>query len=249
MRAGSGDAFLISCEHGGKRIPAPWRALFSGHAALLNSHRGYDPGALRMARELAAAFDAPLFAATVSRLLIELNRSPGHPGLYSGITRGLPRAVRQELLERHYLPYRNALEQCAAALVADGKRVVHVSSHSFTPELDGEVRNADIGLLYDPSRPGEAALCRRWQQALRNVAPALKVRMNYPYAGTGDGFTTALRRRFAAERYVGIELEINQKHALARGRHWQGVRAAVIAALRMAAGVDQASCGFCVAAL
>lgn len=240
MTASRGDAFLVSCEHGGKRIPAQWRALFSEHAALLDSHRGYDPGALRMARELAAALDAPLFAATVSRLLIELNRSPGHPGLYSEITRGLPRAARRELFERHYLPYRNAVEQCAAALVAAGRRVIHVSSHSFTPELDGEVRNADIGLLYDPSRPGEAALCRRWRQALRDVAPALKVRMNYPYAGSSDGYTTALRRRFPAERYVGIELEINQRHALARGRHWQGVRAAVIAALRRAVAASQA---------
>ncbi|MBK4733591.1 N-formylglutamate amidohydrolase [Noviherbaspirillum pedocola] len=228
------DAFLISCEHGGKRVPPQWRALFAPHAALLSSHRGYDKGALRMARELAAALDAPLFAATVSRLLIELNRSPGHPQLYSAVTRALSVAERRDIFEHCYLPYRRAVEERIADLVAQGRRVIHVSSHSFTPELDGAVRNADIGLLYDPKRHGEAALCRRWREALGLRAPALRVRMNYPYAGSADGFTTWLRRRFGAEQYVGIELEINQKHASMRSGDWPALRAAVIAALREA---------------
>ena len=73
------DSFLITCEHGGNRVPAPYRRLFRGRRALLDSHRGYDPGALVMARALAAAFTAPLVTSTVSRLLIDLNRSTGHP--------------------------------------------------------------------------------------------------------------------------------------------------------------------------
>lgn len=229
------DAFVISCEHGGKRIPPRWRPLFSAHAALLASHRGYDKGALRMARELAAAFNAPLFAATVSRLLIELNRSPGHPRLYSDITRGLPDRERRDIFDTCYLPYRRAVEECIAGFVAQGRRVIHVSAHSFTPELDGEVRNADVGLLYDPKRPGERELCRRWRAALLQAAPAWRVRMNYPYAGSADGFTTWLRRRFGPGQYVGIELEINQKHvASGAGSDWPGLRAALIAALRAA---------------
>ena len=48
------DAFLITCEHGGNRIPAPYRRLFRGQRALLDSHRGYDPGALVMAKALAS---------------------------------------------------------------------------------------------------------------------------------------------------------------------------------------------------
>jgi len=37
------DTFIITCEHGSNRIPAPYRRLFRGQAALLDSHRGYDP--------------------------------------------------------------------------------------------------------------------------------------------------------------------------------------------------------------
>ena len=72
---------VITCEHGGNRIPAPYRDLFHTHQALLDSHRGYDPGALIMARALATAFAAPLVTSTVSRLLVDLNRSVGHPRL------------------------------------------------------------------------------------------------------------------------------------------------------------------------
>ena len=38
------DTFIVTCEHGGNRIPAPYRPLFRGQKALLDSHRGYDPG-------------------------------------------------------------------------------------------------------------------------------------------------------------------------------------------------------------
>jgi predicted N-formylglutamate amidohydrolase len=225
------DFVLITCEHGGNRIPPRYRHLFLGHEPLLASHRGYDPGALVMARDLARAFDTPLVVSTVSRLLVDLNRSLGHPRLFSEATRPAPRAVRQEVVARHYLPYRGKVEALVAAAVAERKRVIHISSHSFTPVLDGEVRNADLGLLYDPGRSGEAALCRRWQARLGESAPELRVRRNYPYTGKSDGFTAHLRRRFPADRYVGIELEINQA-AVGAGRRWTGLRNRVVEALR-----------------
>lgn len=225
------DHFLITCEHGGNRIPPRYRYLFAGFEALLQTHRGYDAGALALAKEMARALAAPLFASTTSRLLVDLNRSIGHPHLYSEATRGAPAGVRSEILESYYLLHRNKVEADIAVAVARGSRVIHVASHSFTPELEGVVRNADIGLLYDPSRPGEAELCRRWQAQLKASVLELRVRRNYPYAGKSDGFTAYLRRRFPAEVYIGIELEINQKHVINGGRHWRAFRGRVIDAL------------------
>jgi predicted N-formylglutamate amidohydrolase len=230
----AGCVVLISCEHAGNRIPAAYRALFGGAGAVLRSHRGYDPGALGVARELAETLAAPLIVSTVSRLLIELNRSPRHPRLYSEFTRGLPPAQRRQLLEQVYLPYRARIEALVADAVAQGRRVLHVSSHSFTPVLDGEERQTDIGLLYDPGRDAERVFCRRWRATLQAAAPACRIRLNYPYSGKSDGLTTWLRRRFGAEHYAGIELEINQKHAQAGGRRWRELRAAVAASLRLA---------------
>lgn len=222
--------FLVTCEHGGNRIPLPYRDLFTGYEALLRTHRGYDTGALRVARELAAALDAPLIASVTSRLLIDLNRSRGHPRLYSEATRGSATGRRHAIFEQHYLPYRAAVETQVMQAIDEGALVIHVSCHSFTPELDGKLRNTDIGLLYDPARQAEADLCRRWREAIRTRHAGLKVRMNYPYTGTADGLTTALRRRFPAQCYLGVELELNQKHVSEGGGHWRSVRGAIIEA-------------------
>lgn len=228
------DTFLVTCEHGGNRIPPAYRKLFRAHQALLDSHRGYDPGALVMAKQLAATLRAPLIASTVSRLLIDLNRSIGHPHLYSEATRTVSATVRRQIVQHHYRPYRTKAEHAVAQAIANGRRVIHFSSHSFTPELNGEVRNADIGLLYHPARPGEADLCARWRASLKAYAPEFVVRRNYPYAGKGDGLTAYCRRRFPPDAYIGIELELNQKHVLAAGRNWTTLRTAIIESLRLA---------------
>lgn len=197
----------------------------------LASHRGYDAGALVMARALATAFKAALFSATVSRLLVDLNRSQHNPRLWSVPA---PAEIRAEIIERHYRPYRDQVERLVARAAARGRCVVHVSSHSFTPVLHGRARRADVGLLYDPARAGEAALCARWKAALVTADPRLRVRRNYPYAGKGDGLTAHLRRRFPARAYLGIELEVNQRMVFAAAPRWAALRRTLIATLRTA---------------
>ena len=178
--------------------------------------------------------DAPLVASTVSRLLVDLNRSIGHPQLFSAATREAPPALRAAIVERHYRPYRAQVERLVGRLVAGGRRVVHISSHSFTPELDGRLRRADVGLLYDPRRRREAGLCARWKASLGAIAPDLRVRRNYPYAGKGDGLTSHLRLQFPQDAYTGIELEINQGIVAAAGRRWTAVRGVLVDSLRAA---------------
>lgn len=230
----AGDSFLVTCEHGGNRIPAPYRALFRAQAALLDTHRGYDAGALVIAKELAKATRAPLVTSTVSRLLVDLNRSLGHPQVFSAASRAASPAVRARIVQQHYLPYREQVERLVARAVSRDRRVVHISSHSFTPKLYGKVRHADVGMLYHPGRTGEVALAARWKAALERAAPELRVRRNYPYAGKSDGLMSHLRLRFSPDAYVGIELEVNQKIVLDAGRRWTALRRALVESLRAA---------------
>jgi predicted N-formylglutamate amidohydrolase len=187
-----------------------------------------------MAKALARAFRAPLVTSTVSRLLVDLNRSIGHPQVFSAAIRSAPAKVREKIVEGHYQPYRVQVERLVRQSVSRDRRVIHISSHSFTPELDGKVRLADVGLLYHPGRDGEAKLCARWKAALAAFAPELRVRRNYPYAGKGDGLTAHLRLCFPSKAYVGIELEINQRIVLAAGRRWTMLRRALVDSLRVA---------------
>ncbi len=217
-RLPGGVAVLVTCEHGGNRVPAPWARLLADAAGALATHRGWDPGALPLARELARILRAPLRAATVTRLLVDLNRSPHHPRVFSEWTRGLPAAERALLLARHHGPHRDAVEGDVAEQVRRGRRVVHLGVHSFTPELDGVVRRADLALLYDPGRPLERALCSAWARELACALPQLAVRRNQPYRGASDGLTTSLRRSFPAEAYLGVEIEVSQRLLGADGR-------------------------------
>lgn len=203
-------SWLLSCEHGGKRVPPAYRSAFRSASArsALDSHRGCDIGALRLATALAAGLQIPLISSSVTRLLVDLNRSIGHPRLFSEFSSRLDTGARRTVIERHYLPHRERIAEAVAA--GDRGLVCHIAVHSFTGKWRGTERRADIGLLYDPARPLESALCRQWRDLLREAAPVLRVRRNYPYRGTTDGLTTALRRRFPPARYAGIELEVNQ---------------------------------------
>jgi len=223
--------FVITCEHGGNKIPKPYSDLFKAHQTLLDSHRGFDPGALIMAKALSTALTAPLVASHVSRLLVDLNRSVGHPHQHSEAIRNEPSEVREQILKHYYQPYRQQAERLVRQTIMAHGQVIHLSSHSFTPELDGNVRNADISLLYDPTRPGEVDLCERWKATLQVCAPDLRVRRNYPYKGNCDGLTAWFRERLPPDAYIGIELEINQKHIIGRGRHWTALRKVIVESL------------------
>ena len=204
--------WVITCEHGGNNIPPAYAPYFEEADTLLQTHRGFDPGALELYHLLAKELGDFSQYSQTSRLLVELNRSLHHKSLFSSISKKLQPSVRKEIIASYYLPYRSLVEEKISNFLSEGNSVIHISVHSFTPELDGEIRKADIGLLYDPARKDEKAFCEQWKKQLKELSPAATVRMNYPYKGTADGFTTYLRKRFP-KGYTGIELEVNQKHA------------------------------------
>jgi predicted N-formylglutamate amidohydrolase len=215
------DALVLACEHASKRVPSRYRPLFRRREALLDSHRGWDPGALELARALARRFGAPLFRGVVTRLLVDLNRSFQSPTLFSEYALRLEEKERLALLARYWEPYRHAVRHCIEAELAHGRVVLHFSLHSFTPKLRGEARRTDVGLLFDPARPAEERFCRALRGALRQELPELKIDMNEPYSGVSDGLTTTLRAEFPRGHYLGIEFEVNQRFARGDGARWR----------------------------
>lgn len=224
-------SLLLTCEHGGNRVPAAYRRLFEHARDVLATHRGFDLGALQLAQAMSRTLEAPLVASTTTRLLVDLNRSLDHRQLFSEFSAVLDDAARNQVLQQHYIPYRTQVEALVAEQIRRGGAVLHVSVHSFTPILDGQTRQADIGLLYDPQRPREDEFCDRWHHALATRRPELCVRRNYPYRGTSDGLTTHLRQHFSLRRYAGIELEVNQSWPQEGGFAWQQLRRDLIATL------------------
>jgi len=202
---------IISCEHASNRVPPRFAHLFMGKEKILSSHQAYDHEAAEMAVRLAKSFKSSVYLGSITRLLIDLNRSPSNrKSLYSSYSRKLEKNDRELLLNKYYLPYREKVEEAVAAIIGKGEPVLHISVHSFVPVRNGKVRKADIGLLYDPPRKCEKDICAFLAGFLHEKMESLRVRKNYPYLGKMDGFPSFLRRKYSTKFYAGIEIEINQ---------------------------------------
>lgn len=200
-------AFVISCEHATCHVPDPWRHLLAD-TALLQSHRGWDPGAAGMADFLGQRLETPVHHGQVTRLLADANRSASNPNVHAPAIRALPRSDRDAIIKAWHAPHHAAVTAEVENRLTAAGQVIHLSCHSFTPVLDGKRRNADIGLLYDPRHSQEQSLAVLWQHRLQ-ASSRLRTRRNYPYKGCGDGMARTMRRLFG-DAYLGFEVELSQ---------------------------------------
>ena len=192
-----------------------------------------DFGALQLAQHLAAELGLALYYSSVSRLLVEANRSPENEALFSEYTQRLSSEEKKHMLDTYYFPHRQQVEEAVGKEVAVGNQVVHFAVHSFTPVMDGEVRKADIGILFDPKRRSEKTAAKIWREALLLQDPNLSVLYNSPYPGTADGLPAHLRKVFPEACYAGFELEVNQKFYLnGEAEVWQNLMKTVSNAVR-----------------
>jgi predicted N-formylglutamate amidohydrolase len=204
-------ALVISCEHAVNTIPVALVPLFQQHQHLVHSHAGIDFGALEIATYLSEQLPTAYYGrATVSRLVIDCNRSLHHRQCFSRLTQTLSHPEKAELITTYYHPFRQGVIDTINRLMQEHYRVLHLSIHSFTPIWEGQARQGDVGLLYDPKQTEERRLVQQWQHLLSLHAPEFRVRLNYPYRGTADGFTSALRKIYPSTDYMGIEVESNQ---------------------------------------
>ena len=224
---------MLTCEHASNKLPAMFKKAIP--ADVLETHRAYDIGAVQVFRKL-VKFAKPEFycEGKFSRLFVDLNRTITNKAAFSDFYKELavlsPAAAAKAKAQAttYWTEYRDNVEKFVLQNIGPSassgtlrksslslpKRtdvaIVHLGIHSFTPVLNGKVRNTDIGILYDPARPQERAYAQVIKDEIKRLYPSMKVRFNYPYKGTSDGLTTTLRKKFG-ERYVGIEIEINQK--------------------------------------
>jgi predicted N-formylglutamate amidohydrolase len=212
---------VLSCEHASWTLP-PGVDLGVG-ADVLQSQAGWDHGAFDIASRLSEAVGLPVHAGAFTRMFADLNRAADHPDVIPIVSYGAPvpgnahlsagdRAAR---LAAFHTPYWDGIRRDVRARLRDSEGVLHLSSHSFSPELDPHARVFDVGVLYDPAHAFEAALAERMMFQLRSAG--LTVRANQPYTGLGPAVCTSLREELAGERYAGIEIETSHAVTHARG--------------------------------
>lgn len=209
---------LISCESGGKNVPAQLLstpAPSTDHASVFQSALiQSDAAAKYITHRMSQRLNVPLIQYEYGLQAIDVTRSLHHPKLFSRHTRSLSVADRQCLIDDFYVPYRDAISSMLAGMLKQYGYVVHLSVRTF--ELLGPrqtPRRTDVGLLYDPASGDESDLCADWLEELYFEAPMLKVRRNYPRRGSVDSLIKAMRNKLNDKSYLGVELLLNRAWA------------------------------------
>jgi len=206
---------LLICEHASNHLPARYGTLGLGPSEL-ESHIAWDPGALGVATELSRLLDAPLIHATVSRLVLDLNRHPAAPDSITSMSErtvvpgnlDLDPEERARRVREVYDAFHDAVDAFAEARKAAGQVRAVVSIHSFTPVYRDVRRPWQIGLIFDR----DERFARSVERGLRHDA-ALNVGMNQPYSPADRVFHTLERH---AERRGLAPLMIEIRNDLIR---------------------------------
>ena len=218
---GAGSPFLLVCDHAGRAVPERLERLGLPDA-VFQTHIAWDIGALGFAEALAERLGATLVSQVYSRLVIDCNRDPAHPGAIPEISDqvSIPGNVALSATDRAariaeiHAPYHARIAAEVDHRLAEGNPPLLVCAHSFTPAMQGVARPWHVGVLHGGASPASVALL-----ALLRAEGDLVVGDNEPYTMDGTDFT-APTHAWARGLDV-LELEIRQDLlAEADGQVW-----------------------------
>ena len=160
-----------------------------------------------MAKALAQALNAPLVFATVSRLLIDLNRAPSDFDSIPGVSEttsipgniDLSEAEKAARVNAYYVPFHAAVDEVIRQK-PDLRAILSV--HSFTPIYRGIARPWHIGLITGP----DGTLAQDMLKYLKQD-PDLIADINVPYAPSDRVYHT-LDRHNPANRFRTAMIEL-----------------------------------------
>jgi predicted N-formylglutamate amidohydrolase len=187
--------FLVLCDHASNAIPPEYDSLGLGFAERAG-HIAWDPGALAVSRQLASELDATLVHCTVSRLVIDCNRSLDAPDLIASTSEtttipgntALSDAERRRRIASVHAPYHAAIERLVDDRLDCGRAIAIIAVHSFTPVYRGVRRPWDIGIVFGPDR----RLADPLIEGLR--AASFTVGINEPYSPADRVYYTLTRQ-------------------------------------------------------
>ncbi len=240
VNADGAAALQLVSDHASRAVPVALGTLGldGGH---YERHIAYDIGAAEVTRLLAAAMDAGAVLAGYSRLVIDVNRPPGHPQSIPEISdetaipgnRGLTEADQALRVAALFKPYHNAIHESLAHLWRRGTPPALFSIHSFCPAYGEEERPWDVGVLWnrDPriAQPLIEKLGKR----------GLHVGDNLPYSGRELAYTLNLHG--GAAGLANCVVEINQDQVCGREgiERWAGILADVMGEVMQTEGLHE----------
>lgn len=226
--AGSGDVLTI-VDHASNHVPD--EVDLEIDPALLETHIAWDIGAAALARALGFS----TFLATISRLVVDLNREEDADGIVPKTSDGVVIPGNDgnvgNRIDRYWRPYHSEL----AHIIARARPTILLSLHSFTPTLSSQPESKrpwEIGVLYNQD-----------DRAARLAIPLLEkqgvmVGDQLPYSGTTLNATMNRHGEGTGTPYLGIEVRQDLIGDAAGVAKWADVLLPVIQKCAKRLGMD-----------
>jgi predicted N-formylglutamate amidohydrolase len=180
---------FLTCDHASNTIPKNLKNL-ELPSSIINSHRGWDIGALDVSLKISKKLHAPLCYTNYSRLVIDCNRPMNVDDAIPEMIDGYKIPNNTNLSEEEYKsrineifrPYHQEIKKQLEKQLKQFPDTVYLAIHSFTPTLGGEIRPWDIGVTYCNASKFSDFILKELELIER-----LKIGVNQPYPITIEG--------------------------------------------------------------
>jgi predicted N-formylglutamate amidohydrolase len=202
---------LLVCDHASNRFP---RSLGTMGLDYLNrvSHIALDIGAGAVANALAENLGVTSVLCQYSRLIVDCNRALIDASTFLEHSDGVdvPGNHNLQISEKErraseiYWPYHNAIKGQIVRLKKNEIEPIVISIHSFTPVINGNDREWEVGVLWDKDPATAEIFLTRLAKAGYLVGD------NKPYSGKDpEDFTIDYHAESIGLSHVGIEISQN----------------------------------------
>ena len=199
---------LLVCDHASHRFPKSLGDMGLDPFAR-RCHLAIDIGAGPLTEKLAESLGVTAVVHNYSRLVVDCNRQLMDPSAFlqygDGIlvpgNTNLRQADKDLRASALYWPYHTAISEQVARLQSAGPLPAFVSIHSFTPVLNGESRDWQMGVLWDRDEKTRTIFLEGLRGAGYHVGD------NEPYSGKApQDFTIDHHAEEIGLPHVGIEI-------------------------------------------
>jgi len=199
---------LLVCDHASCRFPKSLGDMGLDPFAR-RCHLAVDIGAGPLTEKLAASLGVTSVLAQYSRLVVDCNRELMDPGAFLQFGDGIlvpgNRNIRQKEKDLRaselYEPYHEAVDEQVQRLRSVGPPPAFIAIHSFTPVMNGEARQWEMGVLWDTDTRLRGIFLEDF------TAAGYVVGDNEPYSGKApQDFTIDHHAEEIGLPHIGIEI-------------------------------------------
>jgi len=221
---------ILICDHASHFLPPQYKNL-GLQIDQLKQHIGWDIGAAGITRAISSTINATAVLCSISRLLIDANRSPNNSDCIPDVSdeivipgnKNISKSARMKRIKEYFWPYHNAISQ----VIRDHKKKytqqknlpIIFSVHTFTSKISSQKntkRPWHAGVLWNRDQ----RVSRPLISLLRKHPDNLNIGDNQPYSGKEYFFSLDYHAGSAGFPHCAIEVRQDLVDTTAGAIYW-----------------------------